>query len=64
MTRELRDKRTKLLKISKGLAETLKDVEDYNKVIVLRDLQDKAYRKWLFYDKLIKAMENDNERKN
>lgn len=38
MTRELRDKRTKLLKISKGLAETLKDVEDYNKVIVLREL--------------------------
>lgn len=63
MKREVREKRNKLLINSKGLAESLLDCNEKEKVIVLQEQQDRAYKKWKFYDKVIKAMEKDNERK-
>ena len=56
MKREIRDKRNELLNRSSGLrtAPFDKKCKDTDRV---REEQRKIYKKWNFYDKLIKASE-------
>lgn len=53
--RSIRDKREKLRKESTRLSELYIEQDDFN--FELYEEQDRTYKKWLFYDKFIKAME-------
>lgn len=53
--RSIRDKREKLRQESTRLSELYIKQDDFN--FKLYEEQDKTYKKWLFYDKFIKAME-------
>lgn len=53
--RSIRDKREKLRQESTRLSELYIKQDDFN--FELYEEQDKTYKKWLFYDKFIKAME-------
>lgn len=35
-------------------------MNDFDKGIVVRNKQNEIYKKWLFYDKLIKVLSNEN----
>lgn len=35
-------------------------MNDFDKGIVVRNKQNKIYKKWLFYDKLIKVLTNED----
>ena len=56
--RSIRDKREKLRQESTRLSELYIEQDDFN--FELYEEQDRTYKKWLFYDKFIKAMENLN----
>lgn len=53
--RSIRDKRDKLRKESTRLSELYIEQDDFN--LEIYEEQDRTYKKWLFYDKFIKAME-------
>lgn len=53
--RSIRDKREKLRQESTRLSELFMEQDDFN--FELYEEQDITYKKWLFYDKFIKAME-------
>lgn len=53
--RSIRDKREKLRLESIRLSELFMEQDDFN--FELYEEQDRTYKKWLFYDKFIKAME-------
>lgn len=65
MKREVLDKRTKLYLSSKRL-KTLKFInelkQDRETVTRLIQEQDKQYKKWLFYDYYIKAIDKEKRR--
>ena len=53
--RSIRDKREKLRQESTRLRALYIEQDDFN--FELYEEQDRTYKKWLFYDKFIKAME-------
>ena len=53
--RSIRDRREKLRKESTRLSELYIEQDDFN--FELYEEQDRTYKKWLFYDKFIKVME-------
>lgn len=53
--RSIRDRREKLRQESTRLSELYIKQDDFN--FELYEEQDKTYKKWLFYDKFIKVME-------
>lgn len=53
--RSIRDKREKLRQESIRLSELFMEQDDFD--FELYEEQDRTYKKWLFYDKFIKAME-------
>lgn len=55
--RELLIERQKLFEESTGM-RNLSFKYDKNNTIKKREEQDKKYKKWKFYDEMIKAMEN------
>lgn len=61
MKREVRDKRHKLQN-QWGLLRGLALDSDKNDGAKLRKEEDKVYKKWQFYDGIIKAMEVTNEK--
>ena len=56
--RSIRDKREKLRQESTRLSELYIEQDYFD--FELYEEQDRTYKKWLFYDKFIKAMENLN----
>lgn len=61
MNKDIRKKRYELLIKSKNLRE-LSTMQKYEKGKKLRDKQDEIYKKYKFYDNIIKSMEKSNER--
>lgn len=61
MNKDIRKKRYELLIKSKNLRE-LSTMQKYEKRKKLRDKQDEIYKKYKFYDNIIKSMEKNNER--
>ncbi len=61
MNKDIRKKRYELLIKSKNLRE-LSTMQKYEKGKELRDKQDEIYKKYKFYDNIIKSMEKNNER--
>ena len=57
--RSIRDKREKLRLESIRLSELYIEQDEFN--FELYKEQDKTYKKWMFYDKFIKAMEKVEE---
>lgn len=53
--RSIRDKREKLRQESIRLSELFMEQDDFN--FELYEEQDRTYKKWKFYDNLIKNME-------
>lgn len=53
--RSIRDKREKLRQESTRLRALYIEQDDFN--FELYEEQDRTYKKWLFYEKFIKAME-------
>lgn len=53
--RSIRDRREKLRLESIRLSELFMEQDDFN--LEIYEEQDRTYKKWLFYDKFIKAME-------
>ena len=65
MKREVRDKRNKLRKSSMKLRELTLDCGfGIEKTLQLRKKQDEQYKKYEFYDNLIKANDKIKELKN
>ena len=58
INRSIRDRREKLRQESIRLSELFMEQDDFD--FELYEEQDRIYKKWLFYDKFIKAMENLN----
>ena len=55
--KKLKEERYKLYKQSTLLQKKCIETDNYIKSMQLRDKQDKAYKKWKFYDEFIKAQE-------
>ena len=60
MKRCVRDSRHKLYKASVELKDIANKCEDLSKSTVIRSEQDKFYKKWLFYNNIIKEIEKKN----
>jgi hypothetical protein len=60
MKKEIRTKRKELLIKSKNLQSVSFEKSTYEKSRAIKDEQDKIYKKWLFYDKFIKATEKES----
>lgn len=60
MKRSVRDSRHKLYKSSVGLKDIANKCEDLKKSTIIRSEQDKVYKKWLFYNNIIKEIEKKN----
>lgn len=57
MKRSVRDSRHKLYKTSTLLKDIANKCEDVNKSTIIRSEQTKFYKKWLFYNNIIKEIE-------
>ncbi len=57
LDKSVRVKREELRKKSTGLREVAFDLEDKKKTDELRSKQDDTYKRWKFYDNLIKNIE-------
>ena len=60
MKRSVRDSRHKLYKSSVELKDIANKCEDMEKSTIIRSEQDKFYKKWLFYNNIIKEIEKKN----
>ncbi len=58
--KSIRNKRDKLREDSVGLREICLDIHKPLKAKEMLKKQDKIYKKWEFYDKLIKSIEREN----
>ena len=55
--KKLKDERYKLYRQSTILQEEFMKTDNFIKAMKLKEKQDKAYKKWKFYDNFIKAQE-------
>lgn len=55
--KKLKDERYKLYKQSTILQEEFMRTDNFKKAMKVKEKQDKAYKKWKFYDSFIKAQE-------
>lgn len=57
MKREIREKRLKLKQSAMRLRElsSLNEEISYERSLQMREEQENTYKKWIFYDKMIKA---------
>lgn len=57
ITRDIRDARNRLLKQSKLLKIKLQSSKSFYQFIKVQKEQDEIYKKWRFYDGIIKAFD-------